>query len=72
MDASEKTATKSVTALEEEEEPSDSQFAKDRGGSNSLTWKKILVYDCEQQTVRVKSEKSIGQLRRTDAIHAPS
>ena len=60
MDASDKTTNKSVTALEEEE-PSESQFTKNRGRSNSPPWKKTLVYDCEQETVEVKSEKNIGQ-----------
>ncbi len=60
MDASDETTTKSGTVLEEGE-PSDSQFAKNRGRSNSPPWKKLLVYDCEQETVEVKSEKNISQ-----------
>ena len=59
MDTSDQSTTKSVTALEEEE-PSSSQFARNRGRSNSPPWRKLLVYDCEQQTVKVKSEKNIG------------
>ena len=55
MDASDETTTKSVTALE----PSDSQFPKNH--RRSKNWKKSLVYDCESETVEVKSEKNTGQ-----------
>ena len=60
MDASDETTNKSVNALEEEE-PSDSQFPKNGGRLNSPPWKKLLVYDCEQETVEVRSEKNISQ-----------
>ena len=62
MAASEGTATKSVTALNDEE-PSDTQFPQVRGRSNSPPWRKLLVYDCENQAVKVKSVKKIGQSR---------
>lgn len=60
MGPSDETTIKSVNALDEGE-PSDSQFVKNRGRSNSPPWKKLLVYDCEQETVEVKSEKNISQ-----------
>ncbi len=60
MEASDETVAKSATALEAEE-PSDSQHLKNRGRSNSPPWKKGLVYDCEEQTVRFRSEKDISR-----------
>lgn len=59
MDASDETTSKSATA-HEEEGPSNSQFPKIRGRSNSPPWRKLLVYDCAEQAVEVQSEKDIS------------
>ena len=69
MDASDEITAKRAT-LHEEEEPLHSQHLKNRGRSNSPPWRKLLVYDCEQQAIEIISEKNIGQLCAS-FIHAP-
>ena len=69
MDASDEIIAKGAT-LHEEEEPLQNQYLKHRGRSNSPPWRKLLVYDCEQQAIEIRSEKNIGQLCAS-FIHAP-
>ena len=54
-----------------EEKPPVDQHQKSRGRSNSRPWRKLLVYDCDEEAVKVKSAKDISQLRAS-AIHAQS
>ena len=66
MDASDEFTAKRATP----EEPLQNQHLKNGGRSNSPPWRKLLVYDCEQQAIEIKSEKNIGQLC-VSFIHAP-
>ena len=56
MDADGKDAAKTATVLEDQE-PVKHQYLKDRGRSNSP----VLIYDCDQKTVQVRSRKFAGQ-----------
>ena len=66
MDPSDEITSKG-TNLVEEKEPPVNQPSKSRGHPNSPPWRKVLVYDCDKETVRVKSEKDISQLRASIA-----
>ena len=54
-------STAKTAAVHEEEGPDCSQFISQRKRSNSPPWKKALVFDCEEQAVKVQSERDIGQ-----------
>ena len=70
MDSNDENTSKSANVVEEEE-PSVNQHLKSRGRSNSPPWRKLLVYDCDEQAVKVKSEKNISEARAS-AIRAQS
>ena len=66
MDPSDEITSKGANVLEEE--PSINQHLK---RSKSPPCKKVLVYDCDEETVKVKSEKDISQ-SRASTIHEQS
>ena len=70
MDPSDEITFKGANLVEEKEPPVN-QHLKIRGHSNSLPWRKVLVYDCDKEALEVKSEKNISQLRAS-TIHAQS
>ena len=59
--ASEQHAAKAAAVREEEEGPHESQFFSPQKRSNSIPWRKALVYDCKTQAVKVRKEKDISQ-----------
>lgn len=59
MDASDENTAKSAIAPEEGE-PSNSHQPETHGRSIIPSWRKVLVYDCEQRTVKVTSERNIN------------
>lgn len=59
MDVSEEITAKNANPFKGEELLS-SQHIKDHGRSNSPPWKKVLVYDCREQTLTVQREKNIS------------
>ncbi len=56
MENNNENAAKSPLHLEEYE-PSRRQFLKEKGRSNSP----VVVYDCDQKTVQVRSKKDFGK-----------
>ena len=69
MDGSDESTAKTAVALPEDE-PSKSQHLGHHGRPNNPPWRKVIVYDCEEQTVKVTSEKNISRSRASSA-HAP-
>ena len=53
------------------EELSSSQHPNNRGSINSPFWKKAVVYDCVERTVKVQNENDIGRLHAL-IVHVPS
>ena len=70
MDPSNEITSKGANVVEEKE-PSINQHQKSHGRSTSPPWRKLLVYDCDEQALSVKSEKDISQ-SRAPIIHAQS
>lgn len=56
MDISDKDTAKAAIAPEDQE-PFKHQLLKERGRSNSP----VVVYDCDQKTVQVRSKKTLGE-----------
>ena len=69
MDARDGTTARSAMTVEEGRS-SNSHHIKQRGRSNSLRWKKQVVYDCVKQTVKVLNEEDIGRLHAL-IVHVP-
>lgn len=55
----------------EESEPSKSQHPKVRGCTNSSRSKSVLVYDGDEKTVQVQSEKAVRE-QINSTVHVPS
>ena len=56
MDLSDEDKGKTAT-VSEDQEPFKHQLLRERGRSNSP----VVVYDCDQKTVQVRSKKNAGQ-----------
>ena len=69
MDPIDEITSKGANPIEDKEPPVN-QHLKSRGHSNSPPWRKVLVYDCDKETVEVKSEKDISQ-SRASTMHVP-
>lgn len=55
MDISHESTAKAAT-VSEDQEPFKHQLLRERGRSNSP----VVVYDCDQKTVQVRSKKNVG------------
>lgn len=69
MDACKEPAGKSANATKKEGPPS-SQHLNDRGRIHNPSWKKAVVCDFVEESVKVENEKDVG-LSRTSIVHVP-
>ena len=45
---------------------------RNQGHFDNAPWKKVLVYDRDEQALKVKSKKDIGQSRASVPAHEPN